>query len=65
MNLKNAAWKVYKFGERCKIQIQEVEWYPNRINSMKRTPRHIAVQILQTKDEENICNVMNKETTPY
>lgn len=32
---------------------------------MKRTARHVIVQILQTKDEENICIVMDKEMAPY
>lgn len=43
-----------KLANQTNVQMQETEQTPNRINERKYTAKQIIINLLQTKDKENI-----------
>ena len=41
-------------GKETDIQVQEAKRLPNRINSKRKTPRHIIIKMAKNKDKEPV-----------
>ena len=47
-------------GKEKAIQTKEAQRFPNRINSKRTTPKHIAIKMAKIKDKERILKATGK-----
>ena len=48
-------------GKKIKIQIQEAQRVPNKMNPKRYTPRHIIIKMTNVKNKERILKVAIKK----
>ena len=46
-----------------KIQIQEAQRFPNKINPRKFTPRHMEIEMAESSDKERILKAAREKKT--
>ena len=49
---RNKAENFPNLGKETDIQVQEAQWYPDKMNAKRSTPKHI--KIAKVKDKERI-----------
>ena len=48
-------------GKEIATQVQDVQRVPNRINSRRKTPRHIVIKLAKIKDKEKLSKAAREK----
>ena len=48
-------------GKEIVIQVQEAQTDPGRMNTLRNTPRHIAIKLTKIKDRDKILKAMREK----